>query len=131
MRGLACLLLVCSAPVLLSSCAVFEGGALGRKYVVFFGRDSTALDAAAQAVVSHAAIQAADNPALDLQVEGYAAAGGSISADTALSARRAQVVAQALSADGVAANRIQVRPRSPANETPAIAARRVEIDFGS
>ena len=129
MRCLPWLLIACS-PFLVSGCTYFEGGALGRKYVVFFNRDSAALDAPARTVVRHAAAEAADNPSLDLLVEGYAAANGSISADAALSAKRAQVVARALGAGGVAANRIQVRPRGPSNENPGLAARRVEIDFG-
>ena len=128
MRRLPLLLALCGA---LSACAYFQGGALGHKYVVFFGRDSASLDHAARAVVARAADAAADNPALDLLVESYAAANGSVDADEALAARRGDVVANALRADGVAANRIQLRPRPPSNETPGVAARRVEIDFGN
>ncbi len=131
MRRLPLSLAVCSLPVLLGACSLFEGGALGRKYVVFFGKDSARLDAPARDVVAEAADKAADNPTLDLLVEGSAAAHGSLSADEALSARRGEVVASALRADGVAANRIRVRPRDPSNEDPEVGARRVEIDFGN
>jgi outer membrane protein OmpA-like peptidoglycan-associated protein len=128
MRRLPLLLAACLLGGL-SGCSVFEGGALGRKYVVFFSTGSAALDRPARNVVSDAADAAADNPALDIQVAGYSAAHGSVSADEQLSARRADVVASALRADGVAANRIQVRPRAPSNEDPGVGARRVEIDF--
>ena len=57
------LLAVCSIP-LLSACSLFQGGALGRKYVVFFGKDSTLLDRPARAVIAEAANAAADNPAI-------------------------------------------------------------------
>ncbi len=124
------LLAVCFVP-LLSGCSLFQGGALGRKYVVFFGKDSAALDRPARAVIAEAANAAANNPSLNLLVEGYAGANGSLTADEALSARRGETVANALRSDGVAANRIQLYPRAPSNETPEVAARRVEIDFGS
>jgi outer membrane protein OmpA-like peptidoglycan-associated protein len=113
----------------LSGCSVFQGGALGRKYVVFFDARSASLDRPARQVVSDAADAAADTPALDVLVEGYAAAHGNLSADEQLSAQRADVVASALRADGVAANRVRVRPRAPSNEEPGVGARRVEIDF--
>ena len=128
MRRLPLLLVACAA---LSGCAYFEGGALGRKYVVFFGRDSASLDHAARVVVTRAADAAADNPALDLLVESYAAANGPLDADQALASKRGEVVADALRADGVAANRIQLRARPPSNENPGVGARRVEIDFGN
>ena len=106
----------CLLPAFLAGCSFFEGGALGRKYVVFFQVRSASLDDAARRVVSHAADQAAN---------------GNLTADAMLSDRRADVVAAALRADGVAANRIQINPRSPSNEDPGIGARRVEIDFGN
>ncbi len=125
MRRLPLLLVICLLP----ACSLFEGGALGRKYVVFFNKDSASLDQAARVVVADAATAAADNPSLDVLVAGHAAAHGSLSADEALSSRRADIVANALRADGVAANRIQVSPRRPSNEDAGVGARRVEIDF--
>jgi len=114
---------------LLAGCALFEGGALSRKYVVFFSRDSTSLDHPARRVVQQAAEAAANHPELDLLVEGYAANNGDPADDGVLAVRRGEVVADALRADGVAANRIIMRPRPPSNETAGEAARRVEIDF--
>lgn len=117
------------AVSLLSACSLFEGGALGRKYIVFFSRDSTSLDKPARAVIALAADAAADNPSTDVLVAGYAGANGSLSADEALSDKRGELVASALRADGVAANRIRVRTRAPSNEDPVVGSRRVEIDF--
>jgi len=129
MRRLPLLVAACLLPCLVSACSLFEGGALGRKYVVFFGQDSAALDQPSRKVVAEAAEAAADNPDMEVLVAGYAAAHGSLSADEALSVKRGEIVASALRADGVAANRIHLSSRKPANEDPRVAARRVEIDF--
>ena len=131
MRRSPVLAAACLLTAVLDGCSFFEGGALGRKFVVFFEVRSATLDASARQVVSHAADLAANHPELNIQVEGYAQANGSLTADAMLSDRRADVVAAALKADGVAANRIQINPRSPSNEDPGIGARRVEIDFGN
>ena len=125
MRRLPLLILI----FLLSACSLLGGNALGRKYVVFFGKDSTSLDRPAREVLAHAADAAADNPSLNVLVAGYAGANGSLSADEALSGRRAEIVADALRADGVAANRIQISTRKPSNQDAGVGARRVEIDF--
>ena len=123
---------ICLIATLLAACSVLGGGgALGRKYVVFFSAGSASLDGSARRVVAHAADAAADNPALNVQVASFAAAHGSLSADEALSARRGDVVASALRADGVAANRIVLDARKPSNEDPGVVARRVEIDFSN
>lgn len=129
MRRLPLLIAVCLFSGLLSACSLFEGGAMGRKYVVFFGQDSTVLDAPARTVVEHAAAAAADNPSMDILVAGYAGAHGSLPAEVALSDKRAELVAGALRADGVAANRIRISPRTPSNKDAVVGARRVEIDF--
>jgi outer membrane protein OmpA-like peptidoglycan-associated protein len=125
MRRVPLLLAAC----LLSACSLFEGGALGRKYVVFFSRGSTAIDKPAREVIALAADAAADNPAVDVLVAGYAGANGSLSLDEQLSAKRGELVASALRADGVAANRIRLRQRRPSNEDAVVGSRRVEIDF--
>ena len=129
MRSVPLPVAVCLLSGLLSACSLFEGGAMGRKYVVFFAHDSTALDEPARSVVRQAADAAADNPSMDVLVAGYAGANGSLLADVALSDRRGELVAKALRADGVAANRIRVKNRAPSNEDPGVGARRVEIDF--
>lgn len=129
MRSVLLLVSVCLLSGLLAACSLFEGGALGRKYVVFFAHDSTALDKPARAVITSTAEAAADNPSMDVLVAGYAAPHGSLSADEALSDKRGELVANALRADGVAANRIRIRTRAPSNEDRGVGARRVEIDF--
>jgi outer membrane protein OmpA-like peptidoglycan-associated protein len=129
MRRLPLLLLVCVLVGCLGACSLLGGNALGRKYVVFYTKDSASLDASAREVVAQAATAAADNPSMDVLVAGYAAAHGSLSADEALSGRRADIVADALRADGVAANRIHLSPRKPSNQDSVVGARRVEIDF--
>jgi len=119
---------------LLSGCASFGGGdngEVGRKYVAFFAKGSSALDAPAEGIVSQAALVASHHPDLSLVVAGYAAAHGNIDADQALSAARADTVSAALQRDGVPASRISEHARPPANEDPGVAARRVEIGFVS
>ncbi len=128
MRRLSILAALC----LLSACATGTGGDgsdTGRKYVVFFTTGSATIDASGSDVVTVAAAVARRNPSMTVVVAGYAAAHGDVDADQALSASRADVVAAALRSDGVEAARVRENPRPPANETPAVAARRVEIGF--
>ena len=129
MRRLSCLVGFC----LLSGCATMDGGTseIGRKYVVFFTKGSAALRGPGSDVVLHAAGAATRHPDVTVLVAGYAAAHGDLDADAALSEARTQAVAAALQADGVPASRIRENPRPPANEDPAVAARRVEIGFTS
>ena len=118
----------------LSGCATLgggDGGEVGRKYVVFFTKGSSAVDGPGRDIVAHAAAVADHHPDLSVVVAGYAAAHGNIDADQALSDRRADVVSAALQAHGVPASRISEHARAPANEDPAVAARRVEIGFVS
>ena len=124
----ACLLFGLS---LLAGCASFGGNEVGRKYVVFFNKGASDLDAPAQGVVSVAAKVAARHPDVVAVVAGYAAAHGDPDADQALSAARATAVAAALQADGMPADHVRDIARAPANENPAVAARRVEIGFVS
>ncbi len=127
MRRLSTLAVIC----LLSGCAMPGGGGgeIGRKYVVFFTRGSAEIDAPGRAVISEAAAVAMRHPGTSLVVAGYAAAHGNLSVDETISASRADAVAAALRADGVSAARITEHARAPANENPAVAARRVEIGF--
>ncbi len=129
MRRLSILAAIC----LLSGCAVPGGGGgeVGRKYVVFFTRASAEIDAPGRAVISEAAAVALRHPGEAVVVAGYAAAHGNLGVDENISASRADAVAAALRADGVAAARITEHARAPANEDPAVAARRVEIGFVS
>lgn len=119
------------APVLLllsllSACALFGGP----KYVVFFEEGSAQLDQQAQSVISGAAARANRNPVSSVMVIGYTDSAGSPPADVALSQQRAQTVADALAAHGVAVNRLVREGRGPTGQNPGIASRRVEIVVG-
>ena len=129
MRRLSCLVGFC----LLSGCATMSAGTseVGRKYVVFFTKGSSAIDGPGRGVVSHAAAAATRHPEVTVLVAGYAAAHGDLDADEALSEARTQAVAAALQADGVAPGRIRESPRAPSNEQPGVSARRVEIGFAA
>jgi outer membrane protein OmpA-like peptidoglycan-associated protein len=123
---------ILAATCLLSGCATFGGGnETGRKYVVFFTTGSAHIDAPGRRVVAEAAAAALRHPDRNVMVAGYAAAHGNLSADERISAGRADTVAAALRADGVPESRITEHARPPANEDPAVAARRVEIGFVS
>jgi OmpA family len=113
---------------LLSACALF--GARAPRYAVFFPERSAQLDAAAQGVVAQAAGRARDDPGARVRVVGYTDSAGSPQADVALSRQRAQAVADALAADGVAASRIVRAGRGQTGEDPGVASRRVEISVG-
>src|SRR6516225_5993634 len=102
----------------LSACALFGGG---RKYVVFFQERSAQLDRQAQSVISGAAARANTNPASSVKVIGYTDSAGSPAADVALSQQRAQTVADALVADGVAANWLVREGRGQTRENSGVA----------
>jgi outer membrane protein OmpA-like peptidoglycan-associated protein len=101
---------------------------------VFFQPYSAALDAPARAAVADAAKRANAEPLVTVTVFGAADSVGSAKANHYLSAARAQVVADTLEADGVAAYRIETRADgivfapAPAG-TPAQFARRVLIQI--
>lgn len=96
---------------------------------VFFTADSAALDDSARKVIADAAKQAAAKPNSFVKVRGFAAPdSGSGAYNRSLAETRARGVADALVADGVAANRIGIEPRGavPFTEFPT-ESRRVEI----
>jgi outer membrane protein OmpA-like peptidoglycan-associated protein len=62
-----------------------------------------------------------------VSVVGYTDSAGTAPADFPLSQRRAQTVADALMADGVAANRLVRSGRGQTGENPGLASRRVEV----
>jgi len=85
---------------------------------------------AARSLIAEAAQRASAEPAAQVTVAGYTDSAGSPPADVALSQQRAQVVADALIADGVAANRIARTGRGQTGGDPGVASRRVEITIG-
>jgi outer membrane protein OmpA-like peptidoglycan-associated protein len=116
------------AVLLLAACAVFAPS--GPPYMVYFPERSAQLDAKAHDVVVLVAQRANEVPATRVKVIGYTDSAGSPPADVLLSQQRAQVVADALVANGVAANRLDRIGAGQTNEDPGIASRRVEITIG-
>jgi outer membrane protein OmpA-like peptidoglycan-associated protein len=99
---------------------------------VFFQPNSATLDGPAQAAIGSAAKEAAERPDATVYVTGAADAVGSAASNDTLSRSRANAVATALEADGVAATRVHIRA---AGEVPAAtateqSARRVLIHVG-
>lgn len=111
----------------LSACGLFGSGP---KYVVFFQERSAQLDGSAQAVVAQVAARATAEPSSTVEVLGYTDSAGSPTADVALSQQRAQAVANALIANGVAPSRLLCSGQGQTNANPGLASRRVEIIIG-
>lgn len=99
--------------------------------VVFFTPWSADLDAPAQAIVADAARAAQAAPGRPVLVESYASPVGSPQANLTLSKLRAQHVADGLVQDGVARERLVLRPRGETPGNPDIESRRVVIEIGS
>jgi len=108
-----------------AACAFFEPAQ--PQYLVYFTERSAELDTAARGVVANAARQAQQHPAAKVDVVGYTDSAGSPQADVVLSQRRAEVVAEALAADGVATSRLVRLGRGQTGADPGLASRRVEI----
>ncbi|PWC30815.1 OmpA family protein [Teichococcus aestuarii] len=118
---------------LLAGCAM-PGGEASQEpvHVVFFTEDSAALDEAAQAVVADAARKAQADASLPVRVMGFADPDGGRAYNRALSAARAEHVANSLRDQGVPAARISVAPRGPVPfEMMPLESRRVEIVLGA
>jgi len=105
-------------------------------FPVFFQPWSAAIDAAASQTIAAAARAALADPAAPVSVTGAADTVGSALANKYMSETRAQVIADALVADGVAASRIEVRATG-ATSAPGVApasyaqfSRRVLIQVG-
>jgi outer membrane protein OmpA-like peptidoglycan-associated protein len=79
-----------------------------QRLVVYYQEWSAALDDSAQAIVKSAATWANSHPTASVEVAGYADPEGSPQANRDVSRTRAQRVADALVADGVAKERISV-----------------------
>ena len=99
--------------------------------VVFFTDTKTQLDGAAQAVVADAAALANRNPMVPVRVTGFADPDGNRARNEALSQARAQNVATASRAAGVAPTRIAVAGMGEvAMAGGPTGSRRVEIQVG-
>ena len=116
---------------IIASAASLAGAAPAPKTVVFFTPWSALVDEAAGHAISSAAQQANATPGASVVVTGYADTTGGTSANRLLSMTRAQVVVDALEADGVSAARIK---RKAVGRTPSVnttlESRRVTIAIG-
>jgi outer membrane protein OmpA-like peptidoglycan-associated protein len=112
----------------LPACSLFGPG--GPHYVVFFQERSAQLHAPARGVNAEAARRANAEPAAPVEVRGYTDSSGSPRADVLLSRERVRSVADALVADGVAADRLVRKGQGQAGANPGVASRRVEITVG-
>jgi len=113
-----------AVPVL-SGCTLFAPSE--PPYMVYFQERSTELDAPARRLIALAAKRASDQATAPVNVIGYTDSAGSQTADVKLAQQRAQTVADALAANGVAANRVVAEGRGQTGDDPGIASRRVEI----
>lgn len=118
--------LILGAVLLASGCAL-PGRGLTPGAVVFFNPFSAALDAPASNTIAQFAADAKAAPSQTVLVSGYADQAGSTDANIKLSSTRAQVVADALVAAGVARNRLVQQPHGSVGGDPGIESRRVEL----
>ncbi len=121
------LLVVSGFALALAACSLF--GSHG-PYDVYFQERSAQLDDQARGLVAEAARRANDQPGVPVEVIGYTDSAGSPPADFVLSKQRAQTVADALAADGVAESRLVRIGRGQTGGEPGLASRRVEISIG-
>lgn len=99
-----------------------------QKFIVFFHAWSAEMDAAAQDVVAAAANYARQNPAMRVEVVGFASTAGSQKANLYLSLLRAQLVSDRIAEAGIAPARLaRVGEGSVSTVGSAEEARRVEI----
>ena len=103
-----------------------------RKYSIFFQPYSADLDDHARAGIADAASFAHDHPLQPISVAGFAAPPDPSKDIDGLSAKRAEVVKQALVTDGISAGRISVEANgiTDPDGKPNLAVRRVDINIG-
>ena len=130
MRAIPTLLLLAFGLCVGMPLAIAAGPARAPNYIVFFKEWSAAIDKPASSVIRAAAKAAQANPNAAVHVTGFADTTGSSKANEYLTELRAQVVTDALQADGVAADRIQ---QAAAGSVPSIGtkqeSRRVTISL--
>jgi outer membrane protein OmpA-like peptidoglycan-associated protein len=103
-----------------------------RQYSIFFQPYSAALDDHARSAITDAASFAHDHPLQPIKLAGFAAPPDPSKDVDGLSAQRAEVVKQALIADGISPIRISVEANgiTDPDGKPSLAVRRVDIDIG-
>ena len=132
MRLAAMTALAFATAATLGGCSSTPGLASSQPaYPVFFTPFSARLGESATGVIAKAAQQAKANPDAPVVVAGYAAPPGSTQVNLDLSRTRAQMVADALMADGVAKGRITKHAKGEIDYTlDPVEARRVDITVG-
>lgn len=98
-------------------------------YVVFFTPFSADLDEGAKSVLADASRAAQAAPGRRVVVSGYADQIGAPATNQTLTKLRAQIVADGLVADGVARDRIALRPKGAIGGDPGVESRRVMIEL--
>ncbi len=99
-------------------------------YVVFFTPFSADLDDGAKSVIADASQAAQARPGRRVVVAGYAdPTNGTAATNQTLTRLRAQIVADGLVADGVARDRIVLRPKGSLGGDPGVESRRVMIEL--
>lgn len=116
--------------VALGSLERAESTLIDTPYLVYFERGSDRLDPVAENVVTRAARAAYIARPGTIAVTGFADASGRAGDNQALSLRRAEAVAEALRATGVATGDIRIAARGAIAGASERQARRVEIAFG-
>ena len=116
-------------PILcwLASCSILERPSKP-DFIVYFQERSATVDTIAEPIIAHAASRANAMPDTVVTVYGYTDSAASPRADLLLSQQRAQHVADALVANGVAPSRIVRQGRGQTGDDPGVESRRVEID---
>ncbi len=116
----------------LASCAALTGGTAQQPaYTVFFSEHSSQLEPQAVDVIAQAASAAKAAPGSRVLVLGYTDSAGSKPDDVVLSRQRAQRVADALGADGIAPGRIAQQGRGQTGQDPGVESRRVDITLAN
>ena len=115
--------------VVLAGC---ESPSNTRNYSIYFQPYSAELDQQARESTETAALYARANASLPISVIGFSAPADPGRDVDGLSAQRAEAITQALTAEGVSANRISVSSSSAIDPLPMamVAVRRVDISIG-
>ena len=112
-----------------AACAPMADGPPGPSFLVFYTPFSANLDHDALDIVAQAAKAATAEPLRRVVVLGYADRVGTPEANRTLTRLRAEVVRDALVADGVPSGRITLQPKGAQGGDPGVESRRVEIEL--
>ncbi len=123
------LVFVFVTSITLAGC--MHGPPAKQRYLIFFQKDSAALDDSARGVITSASILAQHEKAAPVIVLGFADPEGSPQANRDLSALRAQIVTDELVKAGIPPDRISKRAEGSVEyKLDSLESRRVEIIVG-